>query len=68
MHPLIDETCSKIHTLPPVEAQTGPAVRYDLNVINEQKERIDNPLQKMIYELVSQSIHEKALQNEESHQ
>lgn len=66
--PLIDESCSKIHTLPPVEAQTGPAVRYDLNVINEQKERIDNPLQKMIYELVSQSIHEKALQNEESHQ
>ncbi len=66
--PLIDETCAKIHSLTPVEAQTGPAVRYDLNVINEQKERIDNPLQKKIYELVSQSIHEKALPNEESHQ
>lgn len=63
--PLIDETCSKIHTLPPVEAQTGPAVRYDLNVISAQMERIDHPLQRKIYELVSQSIHEMALQKEE---
>ncbi len=66
--PLIDETCAKIHSLSPVEAQTGPAVRYDLNVITAQKERIDNPLQQKIYELVSQSIHEMASQNEVSQQ
>lgn len=61
--PLIDETASKIHSLPPVEAQTGPAVRYDLNVIEAQKNRIDDPLQREIYALVSQSIHEMSLKH-----
>ncbi len=61
--PLIDETSRKIHSLSPVDAQTGPAVRYDLNVLEAQKNRIDNPLQQKIYELVSQSIHEMALKN-----
>jgi hypothetical protein len=60
---LIDETASKIHSLPPVEAQTGPAVRYDLNVIEAQKDRIDDPLQREIYALVSQSIHEMSLKH-----
>ena len=27
--PLIDETVSKIHSMPPAAAQTGPAIRYD---------------------------------------
>lgn len=61
--PLIDETSGKIHTLSPVDAQTGPAVRYDLNVIEAQTKRIENPLQRKIYELVSQSIHEMALEH-----
>lgn len=34
MLPLIDETARKVHELPPAEAQTGPAVRYDKNVID----------------------------------
>lgn len=33
--PLIDETAAKIHTMPPKVAQTGPAIRYDENVINK---------------------------------
>ena len=33
--PLIDETAAKIHTMPPRVAQTGPAIRYDENVINK---------------------------------
>ena len=31
---LIDETAKKVHELPPAKAQTGPAIRYDENVIN----------------------------------
>ena len=33
MLPLIDETARKVHELAPRDAQTGPAVRYDENVI-----------------------------------
>ena len=36
MLPLIDETATKVHTLHPLDAQTGPAVRYDENVIRMQ--------------------------------
>ena len=34
MLPLIDETARKVHELEPRLAQTGPAIRYDENVIN----------------------------------
>lgn len=34
MLPLIDETARKVHEMSPAEAQTGPAIRYDRNVIN----------------------------------
>lgn len=33
--PLIDETASKVHTLTPLEAQTGPARRGDKSVISK---------------------------------
>lgn len=55
--PLIDETTSKIHTMSPIEAQTGPAVRYDKNVMNYHLSLIDNPQIKEIYKLISESIH-----------
>lgn len=61
MYPLIDETISKIHEIPPVEAQTGPAVRYDKNVIHNQSTMLEaEPLIKDIYERMSMSIHKKA--------
>jgi NADP oxidoreductase coenzyme F420-dependent./Domain of unknown function (DUF2520). len=56
--PLIDETASKVHSLSPVEAQTGPAMRYDENVINKHLALIDNPKLKSIYTLISESIYE----------
>lgn len=34
MLPLIDETARKVHELAPRDAQTGPAVRYDENVMS----------------------------------
>lgn len=56
--PLIDETASKVHDIHPSKAQTGPAVRYDTNVINRQMDLLaDNTLMRDIYEMISKSIH-----------
>lgn len=61
MMPLIDETARKVHTLAPKQAQTGPAVRFDQNVIRSQAALLkDNPLLKDIYERMSVSIHRMA--------
>ena len=58
MLPLIDETASKVKALSPREAQTGPAVRYDENVINAQLELLsDTPDIQQLYALMSKSIH-----------
>ena len=63
MLPLIDETASKVHELSPAEAQTGPAVRYDENVIQMQSSLLaDDPLTQDIYERMSLSIHQKTKQ------
>ena len=57
--PLIDETAQKVHTLHPREAQTGPAVRYDENVINAQLQLLaDEPLMQQVYDVMSKSIHQ----------
>ena len=61
--PLIDETVSKIHSMPPAAAQTGPAIREDENVINKHLAMLDDPDMQAIYRLLSQSIHKEA-QNE----
>ena len=61
--PLIDETVSKIQSMPPAAAQTGPAIRYDENVINKHLAMLDDPDMQAIYRLLSQSIHKEA-QNE----
>ena len=58
MLPLIDETARKVHQLTPSEAQTGPAVRFDENVIRAQAALLKgDPLLKDIYERMSLSIH-----------
>lgn len=58
MLPLIDETANKVHRLSPLEAQTGPAVRYDENVIRKQADLLaGTPTLKEIYEQMSQNIH-----------
>lgn len=59
MLPLIDETARKVHQLSPHDAQTGPAVRYDENVIQHQMAMIDDEKVRQIYELLSKSIHDK---------
>ena len=60
MLPLIDETARKVHQLHPLQAQTGPAIRYDENVIRHQLELLnDNPAAREIYERMSMNIHRK---------
>ena len=62
---LIDETSRKVHTVSPIDAQTGPAVRYDENVIGMQRELLaGNPRIQKIYDMMSSSIHEVAKKKE----
>jgi predicted short-subunit dehydrogenase-like oxidoreductase (DUF2520 family) len=59
MLPLIDETARKVHDLPPHDAQTGPAVRYDRQVIESHLAMLaDIPDLHNLYQLLTQSIHE----------
>ena len=61
MLPLTDETARKVHELSPREAQTGPAIRYDENIIEAQMQLMNNnPKARKIYELMAKSIHEKS--------
>lgn len=55
--PLIDETAAKVHELSPVQAQTGPAVRFDRKVMQRQLELLGDPGAKRIYEAMSEQIH-----------
>lgn len=56
--PLIDETARKVHTLEPLRAQTGPAVRWDERVMGEQTEALAAyPEMQEIYKAMSHSIH-----------
>ena len=57
MLPLIDETARKVHELSPRKAQTGPAVRWDTNVMEKQLQLLtDHPQLQEIYKLLSESI------------
>ena len=56
----IDETASKLYSMSPQEAQTGPAVRWDTNVMDKHLQLLaDEPEMQKIYELMSKSIHEE---------
>ena len=57
MLPLVDETARKVHELHPMDAQTGPAVRHDENVMQAQEALLDEPM-RQIYHQLSQSIQE----------
>ncbi|NPD91439.1 Rossmann-like and DUF2520 domain-containing protein [Xylanibacter muris] len=59
---LIDETAGKVHDMSPADAQTGPAVRYDENVMRSHGLMLrDNPLFKDIYDRMSLSIHKRSI-------
>lgn len=60
--PLTDETARKVHELSPVEAQTGPAARWDVSVMQAHERLLaDCPRELLdVYRLMSRSIHEMA--------
>lgn len=57
LFPLIKETASKIETVAPKNAQTGPAIRHDEKVIQEHINLLkDHPDYQNLYKFVTQSI------------
>lgn len=56
LKPLIQETANKIVTLPPNEAQTGPAKRKDTQTINTHLNFLSDENQKEIYKILTKSI------------
>lgn len=56
--PLIEETASKVKSVNPYHAQTGPAIRMDMNVIDKHLALLTEDRMKEIYEIMSQSIFE----------
>jgi predicted short-subunit dehydrogenase-like oxidoreductase (DUF2520 family) len=58
IHPLMKETLRKALVMPPFDAQTGPAMRYDTNVISRHLEELSgDPDLSSIYAMVSQHIY-----------
>ena len=59
--PLIEETASKVQSMHPREAQTGPAVRYDEAVISRHLDMLSGePRLHDIYQLMSRSVFERS--------
>ena len=65
MLPLIDETARKVHTLSPAQAQTGPAVRWNEEVMQAQISLLEREELRQLYQLISKSIHYDKLQSTE---
>jgi len=58
--PLIEETAAKVRTLSPKEAQTGPAVRCDLPIIEKHLDMLnDDPKKQAIYRMLSEGIYQQ---------
>ncbi|MDR1259475.1 MAG: DUF2520 domain-containing protein [Tannerellaceae bacterium] len=65
MLPLISETAGKINDLTPIEAQTGPAVRFDKDIMGGHLGMLANePSMQTIYKLLSQNIYKEKYSNE----
>lgn len=56
LKPLIAETANKISSLPPIDAQTGPAKRADHKTITNQIDQLKNQNHKEIYKVLTASI------------
>lgn len=56
LKPLIQETANKIDVMNPVDAQTGPAKRNDIQTMQQHLDGLENPRHKKIYQVISESI------------
>ena len=60
LRPLMFQTVRKLDFMPPVAAQTGPAIRHDLKTIEKHRALLDgHPVWKKIYALITEAIAEK---------
>ena len=59
LQPLISETARKIETLPPYEAQTGPAKRNDLNTIEKHLHLLQGSDHIELYKQITKAIQTK---------
>lgn len=58
MYPLIEEVALKVRSMSPYDAQTGPAVRNDRNVIDKQLSLLrDEPDFMNVYDIMSKGIY-----------
>ncbi len=58
LQPLIKETAEKLTELDPISAQTGPAVRFDEEIMNSHEKALKNsPDFQKLYRFVSESIY-----------
>jgi len=60
LKPLILEVAQKVQTLTPREAQTGPAVRGDLKILQSHLKLLKEPWHKEIYQLLSDRIYKNS--------
>ncbi|MBS1621534.1 MAG: DUF2520 domain-containing protein [Bacteroidetes bacterium] len=57
LHPLIQETAARVNSLSPGQAQTGPAVRHDMETIKKHLDLLQShPQLKRMYEFMSDAI------------
>ena len=54
--PLLRRTVEKVSEMPPAEAQTGPAVRGDVNVMRKQMASLEDERLREIYRIMSEMI------------
>ena len=60
LQPLITETAEKVKTMPPKEAQTGPAIRYDKVIIEKHLDLLKGKKNlHLIYMILSNSINKR---------
>ena len=62
--PLLEETANKLKTMDPFDAQTGPARRNDLRILDEHKALL-NGLTKEMYDIISKSIIQTYLKDDQ---
>lgn len=66
LKPLIRETAEKVQEMKPENAQTGPAVRFDRNVIDKHLSALEfDPHKRELYNSISKSIFEFHQKNNE---
>lgn len=64
LKPLVAETANKVQEMHPKQAQTGPAIRYDENIISKHLHDLEQyPELKELYSSISKSIFEHHQKN-----